>query len=198
VRGSAAILVIAAHVIVIYAIAVSLRVVDAPAFLPPLTGKIIQTVEPIVDPAPPVSRPDIQQQGIYYPVPDPIDVPLPEPDPDSRLTMTTEPPIVAPTPLQSGSPPVIERTSLQVTRRIDPVYPPAAIRGNEEGTVRLRLLVDERGHARDVQVATSSGSNRLDEAAVKAVRRWQFAPATQDSRAVSAWTEVNVVFRLDH
>ena len=172
VRGSAAILVIAAHVIVIYAIAVTLRVVDAPAFLPPLKGTMIETAQP-------------PQR-------------TPPPNPDSVITFTPAPPVADPSPVESGSPPILERTTLQVTRRIDPLYPPAAIRGNQEGTVRLRLLVDERGRAREVQVAKSSGFDRLDEAAVTAVRRWQFAPARQDSRAVSAWTEVSVVFRLDN
>ena len=196
VRGSAAILVIAAHVIVIYAIAISLRVVEAPAFLPPLTGEFIETAQPIDEPLPPVSEPIFEQKEIYYPAPD-----VPQQTPpisDSGIIFKPAPPVADAPPLASGSPPILERTNLQVTRRVDPVYPPAAIRGNQEGTVRLRLLVDERGRAREVQVAKSSGFDRLDEAAVSAVRRWQFAPATQDSRAVSAWTEVSVVFRLDH
>jgi protein TonB len=189
-------LVIAAHVIVIYAIAVTLRVVDAPAFLPPLKGTMIETAQPIVEPMPPV-KPIFEPKEIYYPTPD-VPQRTPPPNPDSAITFTPAPPVADPSPVESGSPPILERTTLQVTRRIDPLYPPAAIRGNQEGTVRLRLLVDERGRAREVQVAKSSGFDRLDEAAVTAVRRWQFAPARQDSRAVSAWTEVSVVFRLDN
>jgi protein TonB len=197
VRGGAAILVIAAHVVVIYAIAVSLRVVDAPAFLPPLTGTVIKTAQPIVDPTPPVSNPIFKRKEIFVPLPE-VPTRSTPPSSDSGVTIPTEPPIADSFPMESGSPPLLERTNIRVTRRIDPVYPPAAIRGNQEGTVRLRLLVDEWGRAREVQVAKSSGFDRLDEAAVSAVRRWQFAPAAQDSRAVLAWTEVSVVFRLDH
>jgi protein TonB len=97
----------------------------------------------------------------------------------------------------AGSAPVIETTSIAVKRRIDPLYPPSARRQDQEGTVRVRILVDERGRASDVQVTRSSGYDSLDDAAVSAVRRWQFIPATENSRAVSAWTEVSVVFRLD-
>ena len=37
----------------------------------------------------------------------------------------------------------------------------------------------------------------LSQAAVAAVRRWQFSPAMQESRTVTAWTQVNVVFQLN-
>ena len=53
------------------------------------------------------------------------------------------------------------------------------------------------GRAQDVRVLKSSGHSRLDEAAVSAVKRWLFKPATQDAHAVQAWTQVAVVFRLD-
>jgi protein TonB len=48
-----------------------------------------------------------------------------------------------------------------------------------------------------VQIAKSSGYDRLDQAAITAVRRWLFSPALQASGAVSAWTQVNVVFQLN-
>jgi len=67
---------------------------------------------------------------------------------------------------------------------------------DEQGSVRLRVMVDERGRPQEVQVAQSSGFPRLDEAAVSAVKRWVFAPAVQDAIAVPTWTQVSVVFRL--
>jgi protein TonB len=91
---------------------------------------------------------------------------------------------------------VIE-TGISILREFAPTYPPAEIRADHEGVVRLRILVDEKGRPSDVQVAKSSGYPRLDDAAVRAVRRWQFAAATRDSVPVAKWTELNVVFRLD-
>jgi protein TonB len=91
---------------------------------------------------------------------------------------------------------VAESRSLGVTRRVDPIYPPASRRMDEQGAVRLRVLVDERGRPQEVQVAKSSGFPRLDEAAVSAVKRWVFAPAMQGAVAVPTWTQVSVVFRL--
>jgi len=62
--------------------------------------------------------------------------------------------------------------------------------------VKLRILVDERGMPRDVQLAQGSGFARLDQAAMDAVRKWRFAAATNGSQAVTAWTNVAVTFRL--
>jgi protein TonB len=112
-------------------------------------------------------------------------------------TITVPPVTEAPSAEPSTAPAIMEAKSLSVTRRVEPVYPPASRRLDEEGVVRLRVLVDERGRPQEVQVAKSSGFDRLDQAAVTAVRRWQFSPAMQASGAVTAWTQVNVVFKLD-
>jgi protein TonB len=60
----------------------------------------------------------------------------------------------------------------------------------------LKVLVDEAGRPKDIQVATSSGFSRLDEAAKQAVRRWKFVAATDGSKAISVWTQVSITFRL--
>lgn len=84
-----------------------------------------------------------------------------------------------------------------MTRRVDPVYPPASRRAGEAGQVLLRVLVDESGRPREVRILKSSGFERLDESAVAAIRRWHFSPARQGSGPVIAWTQVSVVFRLE-
>jgi protein TonB len=77
-----------------------------------------------------------------------------------------------------------------------PVYPTLSRRLGEEGTVVLRVQIDSEGLARTVELAQSSGYPRLDQAALEAVRRWRFAPAQRDGRAVEAWVRVPIVFRL--
>ena len=66
----------------------------------------------------------------------------------------------------------------------------------EAGTVQVRVLVDERGRPKEVNVAKSSGFARLDEAAMEAVRRWRFVAATNDQGPVASWTQVAITFRL--
>jgi protein TonB len=184
--------VIAGHAAVIYALAVTMGVVEAPPIVEPIKAVIIEA--PPVEPEPyvPPETPPVAQQPV-------VEVPLPEIPPVTTPVETiTVPPVTeAPSAEPSTAPAIMEAKSLSVTRRVEPVYPPASRRLDEEGVVRLRVLVDERGRPQEVQVAKSSGFDRLDQAAVTAVRRWQFSPAMQASGAVTAWTQVNVVFKLD-
>ena len=78
-----------------------------------------------------------------------------------------------------------------------PVYPPIAKRLGEQGRVLLRVLVSPEGMAKEVRLHTSSGSDSLDKAAIRAVRRWRFVPAKQGNNAVTAWVQVPIVFTLD-
>jgi protein TonB len=189
-RGGLAALVIAGHLAIIYAMAVSLGIVEVPVIEKPLETVMIETQidepKPVAPETPPVAR---TQPTVEVPPPEVPVIELP------AETAISVPP--APVPVESSPAPAVgESTSLLVTRRIDPIYPPASRRADEQGNVRLRVLVDERGRPQDVQVAQSSGFSRLDEAAVKAVKRWVFAPAMQDAVPVPTWTQVSVVFQL--
>ena len=81
--------------------------------------------------------------------------------------------------------------------RVQPDYPPAAARVQEEGTVLVRVQVDAGGNATDVSIARRSGSRDLDRAALDAVRKWRFRPAIRDGKPVAAVAEVPVEFKLD-
>ena len=61
----------------------------------------------------------------------------------------------------------------------------------------LRVLVSPNGKADEVQVRTSSGVMRLDEAAQETVRRWKFVPAKRGNEAVSAWVLIPISFKLE-
>lgn len=77
-----------------------------------------------------------------------------------------------------------------------PKYPPIAKRMGEEGKVLLKVLVSAAGAAEEVNLHKSSGSETLDSAAIKAVRRWKFIPAKSGETALSAWVQVPIVFKL--
>jgi protein TonB len=77
-----------------------------------------------------------------------------------------------------------------------PPYPAIARRTGEEGRVMLRVLVSATGTAESIEVRTSSGSRRLDDAALETVRRWRFVPARQGDRSVAAWVLVPISFML--
>ena len=65
-----------------------------------------------------------------------------------------------------------------------------------EGKVVLRVLVSESGKAGDVQIQSSSGSARLDEAGRQAAMRAVFKPHLEDGRAVAVYVIVPLTFQL--
>lgn len=77
-----------------------------------------------------------------------------------------------------------------------PAYPPLSRRVREEGQVTLRVLVSAAGLAARVEIAHSSGSERLDRAAHAAVGRWRFVAARQGEQPVEAWVNVPIIFKL--
>lgn len=60
----------------------------------------------------------------------------------------------------------------------------------------LRVQVEANGLPSKVEVRTSSGSERLDNAALEAVKRWKFVPAKQGEKAVPASVVVPITFNL--
>ena len=78
-----------------------------------------------------------------------------------------------------------------------PVYPALARRLGEQGRALLRVLVTTDGLAERVELKSTSGAERLDRAALDAVKRWRFIPARQGDQAVSAWVVVPISFSLE-
>ncbi len=97
------------------------------------------------------------------------------------------------------APPAVEapRFDAAYLQNPPPVYPPLARRLREEGKVLLRVLVNADGGAERVELRDSSGSTRLDGAALDTVKRWRFAPARQGERPVAAWVIVPISFSLE-
>jgi TonB family protein len=69
--------------------------------------------------------------------------------------------------------------SRKIVRREEPKYPPAALRLNLTGTVKLAVSVAGDGTAKSVD--TLGGHPLLTEAASKAVAKWKWEPAGHDS-----------------
>lgn len=78
-----------------------------------------------------------------------------------------------------------------------PVYPNLSRRAKEQGESVLLVVVDATGAPEKVEVLTSSGYERLDEAAVTAVKQWRFVPAKKAGQPVKAAVHVPIRFSLD-
>lgn len=189
-RSGPAIAVIGIHILVIYGLATSMGIVKVPQFVAPIEAVFIPE-QTEVEPEPPVPvKPEIDQV-----------MPTEQPMPEIQFDEPVVPPAETPIPASENA--IAATTTsgavaqdLKASNRVEPTYPSASRRAGEEGTVRLKVLVDEKGRPRDVAIASSSGFSRLDQAAVDAVRKWRFVAATDGTSAISAWTQVAITFRL--
>lgn len=93
----------------------------------------------------------------------------------------------APTPALPAGPVALNgELALSCPERSAPDYPLASRRRNETGTTMLHVELDPTGQIAAASILESSGSPRLDEAALAAVRRWRCAPPLRDGHAVRA------------
>ena len=77
-----------------------------------------------------------------------------------------------------------------------PVYPRESLRRREQGTVVVEVDVDADGSVSAVRVVDDCGFPRLAEAALAAVRKHAFRPATEGGRAVACRWRIPFRFRL--
>lgn len=140
--------------------------------------------------------------------PPPVDVPKPNVDQQSQVTIdTTLPPI----DIAGDNPPVVVKqgggdiivpavsiSKPRLIRATKPDYPASAARMGEEGATGLSLYVTPDGRVAEAKVFSTSGSARLDDAAIKhALRNWAFTPCMEGDKAVACWHKANMVWRLE-
>jgi protein TonB len=77
-----------------------------------------------------------------------------------------------------------------------PHYPKFARRRGYEGRTVLRVEVLESGKVGRIEVATSSGFEVLDKAALDSVNGWIFFPGTRNGKKTKQWVMVPVRFTL--
>jgi TonB family protein len=70
----------------------------------------------------------------------------------------------------------------RVKTKVQPVYPELARRMNLTGTVKVQVLVAQNGTVKDAKIV--GGHPVLANAALDAVRKWRFEPATVESSGV--------------
>jgi TonB family protein len=80
------------------------------------------------------------------------------------------------------------------TRHVNPVYPKAAIQSRVQGAVVLECTISPAGQV--VEVRTLKGVPLLTEAAIEAVRQWEYTPTLLDGVAVPVIMTVTVNFEL--
>ena len=78
-----------------------------------------------------------------------------------------------------------------------PEYPDKLRRREIEGQVRLRVLIDKKGHVIKALIDGSSGYHDFDQAALESVLKWKFKAAQFDNEKRDSWVLIPVVFKLE-
>jgi len=133
--------------------------------------------------------------------PSPIAAPAPDPTPPAPPTPPAAPAPAAPAAPAIGKPTMDLAAPKNVAHLscniASPDYPSMSRRRGETGTALVRLTVGLSGKIENVQLQKSSGSSRLDDAALDAVRSSACTPYRENGEAIRATATVPFVFSLN-
>jgi TonB family protein len=82
-----------------------------------------------------------------------------------------------------------------LTRRVDPKYPPLALRSGVGGIISVNALISEKGDVLRTEILKGVKDGfGLEGAAETAVRLWKFRPAQKDGVNVKVWKSFDINF----
>lgn len=125
-----------------------------------------------------------------------IDIPTEAAPSTQAITVPMQAPPPAAPPAADRSAPKLVST-VEYVREPSPRYPPQSRRLREQGVVVLRVVIDEHGEASSIEIETSSGHARLDDAARAAVLRAAFRPYVEDGEPRRALVLIPIEFALN-
>lgn len=168
--------------------------------LPPIEEVSAAIVEPLPPPPPQTQSEQPQPEQSNEDAPDtPQVVVVTLPSPNVNFAVPTIGNLVVPTaiaqapplaPLKSVAPLRTQPTTLNTTGsagdRPQPPYPKIALDQGQQGSVTLRMTVDDTGQIKTIDVAQSSGFPVLDRSALDFVRRHWIVPPGEGTRTYEA------------
>ncbi len=133
----------------------------------------------------PIEKPQPRQIVAAAPIVAPTDyvAPPPPPKPEPAPAPVIEAPSM---PMPAGPVALSSELAVACPVRSPPMYPAISRRLGEEGSVVLRVELDEHGNVSTARISSSSGLARLDEAALAAVKAWRCTPAMRNGQPVRA------------
>jgi len=158
-----------------------------PAAQPP-KPKVEQKQKPVVEKSPEKPTPQTQQSS------------TPPKQAESKSEAQTQSAAVAPSTSggASGTPIQTDIGKLVVVYQpdADAYYPSFSKRSGEQGTVVVRLIIDETGSVEDIALLQSSSFPRLDRAASEIGRRYRFKPYLVNGLPQRISTNLLIKFNL--
>jgi periplasmic protein TonB len=180
------------HLLVIWAVAISL----ANGLLQKLPTDLVAKVE--TTPPPPEKLPPPPPPELVKPPPPfvpPPDITIAnEPAPTNTITVQNQ--VATPPPKVAGitAPASVGRPHNCPQGRW---YPPNAVRLNQEGVTVLSFKITTDGDVKDATVAESSGHDSLDQAAIECVTQtWHYKPAMENGQPVEATWKAQITWKL--
>jgi protein TonB len=82
-----------------------------------------------------------------------------------------------------------------LSHRVAPLYPPMAKVKLIQGAVNLSVIIGLTGKVESMKIV--SGPDKLQRAAMVAVKQWTFRPFKKDGRAIAVSGTISLVFNLD-
>ena len=173
-------LVIILHVIIGYALVTGLGKKIIEVIKQPIETKIIEEVKPPPpDVPPPPPPPKLAAPPPPFIPPPEIQIQAPPPPPQAVITTTTNVPpppqafIPSPPAPPVAQPPI--RREYKAAYRVEPTFPPQAIRQGLTGRVVAWVHVAPNGAVTQVEIKQSS--NRIfDREVIRAMSQWKFNP----------------------
>lgn len=182
---------------------------------------LVEIMAPPAPPSPPAPQPTPQPQPKVQPkapkpvqpAPTPAVQPVPSPLAVEPSATAPEPSAIAPTttttttatastgmgstanaPPAPPAPPkvTLPSTDADYLNNARPQYPPLSKRLNEQGKVVVRALIGTDGTASQASIKSSSGYDRLDQAALATVLKWRYVPGKRAGVAEAMWFDVPV------
>jgi protein TonB len=164
----------------------------------PIETKIIEEIKkPPPDLPPPPPPPKMAAPPPPFIPPPEINIQVPPPPPQQVITtVTTTPPPPGPPPAIQAPPappappqPAVRR-EYKAAYRVEPSFPPQAIRQGLSGRVIAHVVVRPAGSVQEVRIISST--NRLfDREVIRALSQWRFNP-----EPVGFIGEYEIVFNL--
>jgi protein TonB len=163
-----------------------------------LDMRLVKQVEEEMKKTPPPPPPDFKPPPVQTPL---VDLPVVEgPPPPKAIVAPKVEAKEPPKPAKVEPPPITQAKVAKgsnLGEACQSYYPSASKRLSEEGSVVLLVYIAPNGKVTETKVETSSGIQRLDDAAAKCVTaQGRFEPQKVGNEAVASWQRMKWTWRL--